>query len=88
MALFQWRAGFFATRKDSAVAKSSGAAAHFRFASLGYGTTAILATVAATTSSSVAFGLAIIGLIVAAGTGTAFRIRHGIAVRRRTRATD
>ena len=83
LALFQWRAAVFVTRKDSEVAKSSGVAAHFRFASLAYGTTAILAVVAATTSSSVAFGLAIIGLIVAAGSGTAFRIRHRIAMRRR-----
>ncbi len=82
MALAQWRFALIARSQGSDVAK--GSTAQFRFAGLAYGATAILAVVAAITSNSVVFGLAVIGLIVAAGSGTVFRTRHRIAMRRRT----
>jgi hypothetical protein len=81
MALAQLRFAHVARRRESGVAK--GSVAHFRFASFAYGATATLAVVAAVSSSSLAFGLAVIGLIVAAGTGSVFRTRHRIAMFRR-----
>jgi uncharacterized membrane protein len=50
-----------ARKRDSEVAQAT--AAHFRFTSIAYGATAIFAIIAAITSSSLAFGLAIIGLV-------------------------
>jgi hypothetical protein len=82
MALAQWRFALIARRQSSEMAR--GSTAQFRFAGTAYGVTAVLAVVAAVTSNSVVFGLAVIGLILAAGSGAVFRTRHRIAGRRRT----
>lgn len=78
MALFQLRAAHIVRNRD---AQAFGAA-HFRFAASAYGVTAILALISALASSTLALDLAIIGLIVAAGSGTVFRFRHWRTVRR------
>jgi hypothetical protein len=83
MALAQWRFGDIARGRDAELVK--GSVAHFRFATLAYGVTAILALISAVTSSSLAFGVAILGLIVAVGSAPVFRARHRSAVRRHAR---
>ncbi|MGA8726645.1 MAG: hypothetical protein WB565_16550 [Acidimicrobiales bacterium] len=82
MALFQWRAAHIVRSRDS----QAFAAAHFRFAACAYGVTAVLALISAIASSSIAFDLAIIGLVIAAGSGTAFRVRHWRTARRAKRS--
>ena len=84
MALFQWRAAYIVRNRDT----QAFAASHFRFAAFAYGATGILALISAVASSSLAFDLAVIGLIVAAGSGMAFRIRHWLTVRRAKRSAE
>jgi hypothetical protein len=82
MALFQWRAAHIVRKGDT----QAFAARHFRFAACAYCATAILALISAIATSSVAFDLAIIGLIVAAGSGTVFRVRHWLTAQRAKRS--
>jgi divalent metal cation (Fe/Co/Zn/Cd) transporter len=80
MALFQFTLRDVAKRRDSEIAQAT--AAHFRFTGFTYGTTAILGVIAAITSSTFAFTLALAGLLAATGSGMVFRSRRRSMIRR------
>ena len=69
-----------AKKRDTEVAQAT--AAHFRFTGIAYGATAIFAITAAITSSSFAFGLAIIGLVAVPVSRVVFGTRRRKIIRR------
>jgi hypothetical protein len=80
MALLQLTLRDVAKKRDTEIGKAT--ADHFRFAGLAYGGTAVLAVIAAITSSSIALDLAIVGLITAVGSRTVFSSRRREMIRR------
>jgi Flp pilus assembly protein TadB len=74
-----------AKKRDTEIAKAT--AAHFRFTGFAYGATAVLAIIAAITSSSLAFALAIVSLVSVTVSRMAFGSRRRSIARRR-RAAD
>ena len=69
-----------AKKRDTEVAKAT--AAHFRFTGMAYGATAILAIIAAVTSSSLALGLAVVSLASVPVSRMVFGSRRRSMVRR------
>ncbi len=80
MAFFQSAARDVAKKRDTEVAQVT--AVHFRLMTILYGAISVLAVVAAITSSSLAFGFALVGLVAVPVSRITFDARRGRLIRR------